>query len=142
MSLKMGDQLHERLKCALALVFIGVPAAGWCTPGEVLLKELREQIDAQRQAGTMDELAVRIDSAWKTPSDYVECTPQAIAEFRHSNKNGADSHGNYIYNATYSYLTIPVGTKRCVYLTRPMARALTLGEARDLSIAGHLEYPR
>jgi hypothetical protein len=130
----------------LVLVLISVPIVGWCTSGEQLLKELREQVDLQRRQMSQQDLQAFGDGIGRDPAhpdNVVECAPDAIAAFRANDASQPQNKGEYLYNATYAPIDIPIaGDKYCVYLTRPVARGLTVEEARDLYVAYHLEFPR
>lgn len=74
----------------------------------------------------------------------IECTPEAINRAR-ANNSALERSESYYYNATYSWLTIPIEGKKytvCMYLTRPINRSLTAEEEHDLVVAAHLEFPQ
>ena len=137
----------QKLTSGLLLVLALIPTLAWCTSGEVLLQELRQQVDMQRQKMSPEDLQGTGDTIGRDPADpgdVIECTPAAIAAFHAYGGNHAIEHkwSSYLYNATYTRVTLSIGTKYCVYLTRPVQRGLMVPEARDLYVADHLDFPR
>jgi hypothetical protein len=134
------------ISCAALAV---TPINACATSGELLFEQLRQQVDRQRQEGSEDFLHWSGETAkgfMPSPRDaLIECTPEALSRVR-ANDPALERFEGYYYNATYSWVTIPIEGRKytvCVYLTRPIKRSLTAEEAHDLVVvAGHLEFPQ
>ena len=137
--------------CYAALVLSAltdIPICANATSGELLFEQLRQLVDQQRQEGSEDFLHWSgetgkgfVPSARDT---MIECTPDAINRVR-ANDPTLERFEAYHYNATYSWMTIPIKGRKytvCIYLTRPVNRSLTAEEEHDLMVADHLEFPQ
>ena len=105
-------------------------------------------MDRQRQEGSEDFLHWSGETGKgfvPSPRDtLIECTPEAIRRVR-ANDPTLEHYDDYRYNATYSWVTIPIDGRKytvCMYLTRPFNRSLTAEEEHDLMVSAHLEFPQ
>ena len=135
--------------CATIILFgalAAIPPYAGAASGEMLFEQLRQQVDRQRQEGSDDFLHWSGEQgkgyALVVGGNIIECTPDAINRLRANDKT-LEISNSYIYNATYSQVTIPIDGKGkvCIFLTRPIYRSLTVEEEHDLIVADHLEFP-
>ena len=133
-----------RLVTLLLLFTSVVSTDAWSKTGEELFRELRHQVEVQRQGMNSEELESvgnSIGRAFFAPSgnQLTECSQDAVSALldgRLVSTSGELSW--YIYNALYVPEILPVGKNYCIYLKKPIARALTVEEARDLLVAWRL----
>jgi hypothetical protein len=132
---------------ALLVASVGVVRPAWCTSGEGLLQQLRKQIDVQRNILRQEDLASAGDTTKKDSlairnDQDIECNSTTMANYQaNRDEPTAPRLDKYIYNATYTRVRLLQSQGSCTYLERPIDRPLTIGEAHDLEVAEHLEFP-
>jgi hypothetical protein len=127
---------------ALSSLLIGVSAASAnaASSGEVLFAELRHEVEVLRPQQTADK-AERIA---KSTANLTECPIDAV----HASEDGTlrtslafGQGGVQKFNALYTYADLYFENDYCIYLLRPVRRALTLEEARDFAASLLIKMP-
>ena len=132
--------LRLRALCAV-LIAASTASANASPDGEELFADLRHQVDVRRpqQAlGTLDRIAKATANLTECPLDAVY--PAADGKLRTKLAFGQGSVQHY--NALYTYADIYFGDDYCIYMLRPIRKALTLEEARDFVSSLMIEIPR
>lgn len=144
--MRFSNVVRSAAIALLSLAFV-MPAVAWSKNGDVLLRELRDQVEIQRQTMSPEQLQAAADnmdrllvSAGKPR--MVECSSRVVAAILADRAKLIGRHMEYIYNAVYEQLIVAVGKDACVYMKQPAERSLTIDEARDLVVAHHLSFPR
>jgi hypothetical protein len=131
-----------RLRAIGALLIAAFAASANASPtGEVLFADLRHQVDIRRPQQaleTLDRIAKATANLTECPLDAVYPTADGILRTRLAFGQGSVQH----YNALYTYADIYFGDEYCIYMLKPIRKALTLEEARDFVSSLMIEIPR
>ena len=109
--------------------------------GEALFADLRHQVEARRPhqtLATLDRIAKATANLTECPVDAVHLSADGSLRTKLAFGQGTVDH----YNAPYTYADIYFEDDYCIYMLRPIRKALTVEEARDFVSSLMIKIPR